>query len=56
MKNLADELKSFGGKLVCETCKAEKPLGDVGNKLGKGWPKCCGHTMRWITKNELRKV
>ncbi len=55
MDNLANKLKSFGGKLVCETCGAEKPLGNIGNRLSGGWPKCCGYTMRWVTDNELRK-
>lgn len=46
-------LQGFGGLLRCRTCGVEKPLGDVGDKLRHGWPKCCGHTMQWITQRQL---
>ena len=43
------ELQSFGGKLVCRKCGAEKPLGKVADRLVRGWPVCCGETMVWHT-------
>lgn len=53
---IGKEIERFGGKLVCQTCGIEKPLGDVSGNLKHGWPKCCGYTMRWITQNELEKM
>ena len=50
---LADELKSFGGVLRCDTCGAKKPLGDIGHRMRSGWPECCGYTMRWVTARQL---
>lgn len=47
------DLAPFGGFLQCLTCGSEQELGDVGNKLAHGWPKCCGHTMRWWTQRQI---
>jgi len=32
----------------CIPCGNEKTV-DFGHCLGKGWPKCCGYTMRLMT-------
>lgn len=53
--NLGEELKSLGGILRCEQCGLQRPLGNIGNKLANGWPKCCGLTMRWVTDRELKE-
>lgn len=47
------ELQPLGGFLRCESCHHTKPLGDVGKKLGEGWPKHCGYTMRWWTQRQI---
>jgi hypothetical protein len=52
---IADELKQFGGKLKCSICGKEKPLGNTATYLASGWPMCCGYTMTWITKNQLKE-
>lgn len=51
--SLGETLKGFGGLLRCMTCGREKPLGDPGEKLSEGWPRCCGYTMRWITERQF---
>lgn len=53
MSKLNKQLESMGGYLECQTCGAKQGLGNVGEKLLRGWPKCCGYTMRWITAREL---
>lgn len=51
---IAADLEHFGGILRCAGgCQREQPLGDVADSLRHGWPKCCGHTMRWVTQREL---
>lgn len=47
------DLGSFGGFLRCESCRRIEHLGDVGQKLAHGWPKCCGYTMRWWTQRQV---
>jgi hypothetical protein len=53
---IASELVNFGGKLKCEECGREIILTerDIKYYLLSGWPICCGYTMRWFTKNELK--
>jgi hypothetical protein len=51
--SIARDLPRFGGILRCTTCSAELPLGDIAFKLARGWPKCCGYTMRWVTQRQL---
>jgi hypothetical protein len=53
--NIADELKDFGGYLECKHCGRKEPLGNIGKQLSNGWKKCCGYTMTWITKNQLKR-
>lgn len=53
---IGDTLQSFGGYLECTECGHKKPLGNAGNKLANGWPKCCGYTMRWFTQKELDEM
>lgn len=50
---VAEGLQGFGGLLRCTECGAERPLGNIGQKLASGWPKCCGYTMRWVTQRQL---
>lgn len=50
---LSETLSSFGGHLECTDCGRVTPLGDVGAKLKGGWPKCCRHTMTWVTARQL---
>ena len=48
-------LDQFGGILRCETCRAERSMvpGDAGYYTAKGWPKCCGYSMRWWTQRQI---
>jgi hypothetical protein len=48
-------LDPFGGLLRCETCRAVRILaaGDAGYYTAKGWPRCCGYTMRWWTQRQI---
>lgn len=52
---LAQELSSFGGYLVCEECGRRQGLNEerIGSSLRHGWPTCCGYTMRWVTQREI---
>lgn len=50
---IAADLAPFGGILKCRDCQRTQPLGDVAGNLREGWPRCCGHTMRWITQRQL---
>lgn len=50
---LADTLASFGGRLECQNCNTTKPLGNIRRRLSRGWPECCGYTMRWVTARQL---
>lgn len=48
------QLFQFGGHLECMTCHQRADLGDPMQRLhGLGWPMCCGHTMRWLSRFEL---
>ena len=55
-QDVASELDEFEGHLHCDSCGYSKPIaaGDAGHYLFNGWPKHCGETMRWITKNEKK--
>lgn len=52
---MADQLADMGGYLVCEECGKRRGLHEqrIGEYMGSGWPKCCGLTMRWITRREI---
>lgn len=52
---ITQDLSEFGGYLECQQCGKKEPLGDINHSLQNGWEKCCGYTMRLITKNELRQ-
>lgn len=54
-QKLGEELRGFGGILRCETCGHTRGLGNIGNELQGGWPKCCGYTMRWVTDREMEE-
>ncbi len=49
---IGSSLQSFGGKLACRKCGAEKPLGKVADYLLNGWPMCCGETIVWHIADE----
>ncbi|MPM11444.1 hypothetical protein SDC9_57788 [bioreactor metagenome] len=44
----------LGAKLVCDTCGRWRWLdpSSTGRYIAKGWPQCCGQTMRLVTKSE----
>lgn len=46
---------AHGGFLRCETCRWVEPVkpSGGGSYFGTGWPKCCGHTMRWWTARQV---
>ncbi len=48
-------LDQFGGFLRCETCRTVRTMGvgDAGRYTAKGWPRCCGYTMRWWTQRQI---
>jgi hypothetical protein len=50
-------LKDFDGFLKCESCGRRKGLKQekIGSYMASGWPKCCGLTMTWITKDQLKE-
>jgi hypothetical protein len=52
---IGQSLDQFGGYLRCETCHAERAMrpGMAGRFTARGWPKCCGHTMRWWTQSQI---
>lgn len=52
---ITDSLDQFGGFLRCETCGSIKELevGAAGRYTRKGWPECCGRTMRWWTQKQI---
>lgn len=52
---IAESVEGFGGLLRCETCGREQSMceGDAGSYLFRGWPRCCGYTMRWWTQRQL---
>jgi hypothetical protein len=54
--DMARAAAPLGGVLRCLRCGRDKPVGGpskIGRYLTRGWPKCCGETMRWITQREL---
>lgn len=53
LEAIGEALPTFGGHLRCETCGTEQPLGDTTAHIRHGWPRCCGHTMRWWTQRQL---
>jgi hypothetical protein len=50
-----NEMASFGGFLRCETCRRTEGLDGqaTGVYLKRGWPRCCGYTMRWWTQRQV---
>lgn len=48
-------LDQFGGFLRCEECRTviELQAGAAGRYTAKGWPTCCGQTMRWWTQRQV---
>jgi hypothetical protein len=43
-----DAARGLGGRLVCEKCGRSQACyeRDAAGYLARGWPKCCGATMR----------
>lgn len=53
---MSEALGGFGGFLRCRTCGGTAPLGNPGVRVTRtGWPKCCGHTMEWITQRQINE-
>lgn len=53
-KDIGGALDGFGGYLRCRTCGYSRDLGDPGERVTRtGWPKCCTHTMEWITQRQI---
>jgi len=52
---IGGSLDQFGGHLRCESCGFGYPMrpGMAGRFTAKGWPRCCGHTMRWWTQRQI---
>lgn len=52
---IGDSLDGFGGVLRCEVCGEGHAMqtGEAGRYTAKGWPKCCGYTMRWWTQRQI---
>jgi hypothetical protein len=50
---MAADLAVAGGILRCGTCGREQPLGDIASYLSRGWPRCCGLTMTWVSLKTL---
>ena len=54
--SVAADLSGFGGILRCtENCGSPMKLDQarIARYLRSSWPKCCGYTMRWVTRREL---
>jgi len=51
----ATSLGGFGGFLRCEKCYRQKLMapGASGGYISRGWPRCCGYTMRWWTQQQI---
>lgn len=52
-KSIGKATQSLGGHLKCESCGTIQELGNVGNHIKNGWPKCCRLTMTWKTQKQL---
>lgn len=52
---VARDVAGLGGFLRCETCGHRQELREhqMAGYLANGWPKCCGHTMRWWTQRQI---
>lgn len=50
---IASDLAGLGGILRCTVCGREQGLGDIGQNLAHGWPKCHNYTMTWVTQRLL---
>jgi hypothetical protein len=46
---IAADVAVAGGVLRCGECGAGQPVGDIAEHLARGWPKCHGLTMTWVT-------
>jgi hypothetical protein len=49
------DIAGLGGYLRCETCRrvVEFYPSARADYLRRGWPKCCGDTMRWWTQRQI---
>lgn len=52
--NIGKAVAKVSSHLICDNCKRKQSLSgsEAGKYLQNGWPKCCGHTMRLVGKNE----
>lgn len=52
---IGESLGAFGGFVRCETCRAQWDVTSdlAGHYTAKGWPKCCGYSMRWWTQRQI---
>lgn len=48
-----DAAQQLGGILRCCSCGRRAALGRVADRLARGWPTCCGHTMEWLTDRQI---
>jgi hypothetical protein len=46
-------LDGFGGYLRCTVCDSTADLGEPSERQRRGWPTCCGYTMRWCTQAQI---
>jgi len=51
---IAADLSGFGGILRCTECRREQGLSEeqIARYLRSGWPKHCGRSMRWVTRQQ----
>jgi len=52
---VGEDVAALGGVLRCETCArvVEFWPGAQGYYLQRGWPRCCGYTMRLWTQRQI---
>jgi len=51
---IAEDVWPKGGFLLCDRCGYELKIksSDCAYYLAKGWPKCCGNTMKICNENQ----
>jgi len=55
--DLNTSLNAFGGELRCIECGRVTPMSedDASHYTAQGWPRCCGYTMRWVTRRQIEE-
>lgn len=53
-----DASRGLGGRLTCASCGRSQPCSerDAAGYLARGWPRCCGVTMRLETDREATRA